>query len=489
VARVVVVGGGFAGLATAIWLADFGHEVVLCERHDTVGGEMRQASHEGDCIDLTPGPLTLPAVLRDLFRKTGRPLERVLDLIPAEPAFRFQFADGSAVELPNASRAGITRSLDDAFGRGNGAAWQEVVDYGGAVWRAVRLPFLAAEPTRLQRFAVTSLPGRRRELGLDRTLRSLTAALPPLLGSMLEHHGAGVDPRRAPAGLAAIAYVHQTFGRWYVQGGTARLVAAVHERAAERGVTVRTNTPVTAIESSGRRVTGVRVQGDEHLAADVVVAAVDVAILYRDLLPNITRKRRPSPRSPGRFTVTLALGRDALPDDDTAGLAADSPAGDPPVHTVLLSPDTDAALDAVHAAPSRPPESPTIDVYSTPDLTRMTATALVPAHGDDVDWMARRAADDYADQIIAMLAERGMDIRDRVRWRHVHTPADTAADTGSHGGAQFGPAITNTRDIAARSNRTPVRGLYHVGRSAYPGPGIPLGGISAAIVADLIGRA
>ena len=39
------------------------------------------------------------------------------------------------------------------------------------------------------------------------------------------------------------------------------------------------------------------------------------------------------------------------------------------------------------------------------------------------------------------------------------------------------------------ANRSPVPGLFLVGGSAYPGGGLPLVGLSAAIVADLIGPA
>lgn len=494
-----MVGGGFSGLATAIWLADFEHEVVLCERHDAVGGRLRGTDHQGTPIDLAPEPLTLPAVLRDLFRKTGRPLERILELIPADPAFRYRFADGETLDLPNTGRGGIAAALDDAFGAGSGSAWQDVIDYGGRVWSAVRSPYLTAEPTRLQRLAAVSSPAARRRLGLDRTLRSLAAArLPPPLGSMLEHRATGVDPRRAPAGLAAIAYVHQTFGRWYVRGGTASLVTALHERAVDRGVAVRTSTAVDAIETSGRRVSGVRLADGEVLDADVVVGAVDVGHLYRDLLrlyrdllPRSRPPGRTRPHSPGRLTVTLGLDRSL----DGAGhpLLAGRFDGEAPVHTVLLSPDTDAALDAVHAAPARPPGSPTIDVHSGRESSHITVRAVVPPHGDDLsrglDWTARGAGEAYADELVAVLAERGLDLRDRIRWRHVHTPADAAGDTGAAGGGVQGPAITSIRDLAARTNRTPVRGLFHVGRSAYPGPGIPLGGVAAVIVADLIGRA
>ena len=39
------------------------------------------------------------------------------------------------------------------------------------------------------------------------------------------------------------------------------------------------------------------------------------------------------------------------------------------------------------------------------------------------------------------------------------------------------------------TNASPVPGLYLVGGSAHPGGGLPLVGMSAEIVADLIGRA
>ena len=40
----------------------------------------------------------------------------------------------------------------------------------------------------------------------------------------------GSDPRRAPAALATVPYVEQSFGAWYVRGGLRRLGEALHER-------------------------------------------------------------------------------------------------------------------------------------------------------------------------------------------------------------------------------------------------------------------
>ena len=75
-------------------------------------------ARDGFAFDTGPGLLTLPAVYRDLFVKTGRrPLEDSLDLVEVNPASRHLFADGTDLTLPNASRSGTIAAMDAAFGR------------------------------------------------------------------------------------------------------------------------------------------------------------------------------------------------------------------------------------------------------------------------------------------------------------------------------------------------------------------------------------
>ena len=103
-ARVVVVGGGFGGLASAARLAKLGHEVTLVEQSATLGGALSTVTgDEGFAWDAGPTTTLLPAVVRDLFRKTGRPLEREpgdVDLVARDLVREHRFEDGSAVRLP-----------------------------------------------------------------------------------------------------------------------------------------------------------------------------------------------------------------------------------------------------------------------------------------------------------------------------------------------------------------------------------------------------
>ena len=92
--------------------------------------------------------------------------------------------------------------------------------------------------------------------------------------------------------------------------------------------------------------------------------------------------------------------------------------------------------------------------------------------------------------VLAVMARTGLDVRDRLLWREVRTPADLAHETRAPGGSIYGTSSNGARAAFLRpANRSPVPGLFLVGGSSHPGGGLPLVGMSAAIVAELIGHA
>ncbi len=499
-ARVVVIGAGLGGLATAARLAALGHAVTVCEQAAQVGGKLGVLERDGFAFDTGPSLLTLPAVYRDLFLATGAPLESTLPLVPVDPVCHYRFADGTVVDIPNASRSRVAAAWDDALGPGAGADWNAFSDRAGAIWDATREVFLESP-----------LQGARTLLRQARRVHDLRTVAPWLslrdLGARYLRHPhqrtfldryatyTGSDPRRAPAALATVPYVEQTFGAWYVPGGLRRLGDAVLARAVERGAVVRTHADVARVvlDAAGRRAVGVRLASGEHLPADVVVANADAAHVYADLLPPpagrraLAGLRRATPSLSG-FVLLLALrGR-------TPGLAH---------HTVLFPEDYDDEFDSVFGTGPhrrtgpRPVPDPTVYV-SAPDDPALRPDAdsegwfvLVnaPPHGaGGVDWDAPGLREAYADRILAVMATRGLDVRDRLLWREVRTPADVERATRSVGGSIYGTSSNGARAAFLRpANRSPVDGLFLVGGSSHPGGGIPLVGLSAAIVAGLVG--
>jgi len=169
-----------------------------------------------------------------------------------------------------------------------------------------------------------------------------------------------------------------------------------------------------------------------------------------------------------------------------------------PHHSVLFGSDYDAEMDAVFGPDARPADDPTIYISAPPDAAPAGQQAWfvlvnAPRHGDGpgcVDWDAPGVAAAYAEKILDLLAARGHDVRDRLMFAEHRTPADLERAPDSPGGAIYGTSSNGWRAAFLRpANRSPVPGLFLVGGSAHPGGGLPMVLMSAAITADLIGRA
>ena len=452
-ARVIVIGAGMGGLAAAARLRIRRHGVTVLEQSAIPGGKVGTFERDGFVFDTGPSLLTLPAVYRDLFLSTGASLDDTLDVQPLEPAFGYRWADGTTAAMPG---AGPARPADI---------------------RAVA-PF-------------TSLRSLGRQLLHD-----------PRLVTLLDRYATytGSDPRRAPAALATVPYVEQVFGAWHLGGGIRTLADALYQRACERGVDFEFGADVTRILTESGAVSGVELADGRRMTADVVVANADASHVYGDLLdsslPSLREPRRRLARavpSLSGFVLLLAVrGR-------TPGVQH---------HNVWFTDDYDAEFDGVFGTGRsrivRAVTDPTIyacvpdDPLMRPDDDHESWFVLVnaPRHGNGepgtatMNWNAPGVADAYADRILEVLAGRGVDVRDRVLWREVRTPADLERATRAPGGAIYGSSSNGARSAFLRpSNRSPVPGLFLVGGSAHPGGGLPLVGMSASIVADLVGRA
>ena len=478
--RVAVIGAGVGGLAAAIRLAEAGHEVVVHERSAVAGGKLGVYERDGFRFDTGPSLLTLPQVFRDLGL--------TLPAEPLDPVVRHVFPDGSVLDSSSAHEVFLAR-IEAAFGADAAADWARFwrraeriwhASWGSVLQRPVTAASLARLSWRLGDLAAIA-PGRTlRDLG-HRYLRD------PRLRMLLDRYATytGADPRRAPAALAAIPYAELAFGGWYLPGGLGTLTPALLARCASLGVAVHTSSGVAAISAPAGRVDGVRLDDGSFTAAEVVVSNVDALSTYRDLLPAPSRLAGLTDRSLAGFVLLLGVR------GETPALAH---------HTVFFPGHYDSEFDAIfgdpaHGVRARPADDPTVFVTRADDPAVHPAgdeawfvLINAPPHGTGwgaTDWRRPGLAAAYADHILGVLARRGVDVRDRLRFVETRTPADLEISAGAPGGAIYGTA----GGLVRPPNRGPVDGLYLVGGSTHPGGGLPMVTLSAQIVADQIGPA
>ncbi|KPI12478.1 hypothetical protein OK074_2557 [Actinobacteria bacterium OK074] len=500
-ARIAVIGAGMGAMAAAARLAVAGHRVAVYERTETYGGGVRRFEREGFGFDTGPGLLPLPAVYRDLFVKTGKePLEKCVELVQVDPSARHVFADGTAVSVPNASRAGVVSALDEALGAGAGERWGDFLVRAREAWDRTRRPLLEEPLWPNWRVLADQEPYpalQRRRLLRTRTATTLAEVgalelADPRLTALLESHALayGLDPRATPASAAVLPYLEHAFGTWYVRGGMRELARAVYERCVARRVEFVFGAEVTGIVEKDGRAAGVELAGGDTpgpdgstiAEADHVVAGVDPV-----RLSGLTAQRlrddgdvggTARASGAGRFTVLLAL-RGAR----EAGAAH---------RTVVHAPDRTAELDFLGSGTAHPaePARPTVTVLRPDDPAlrpdegheSVVVSAAVPAVAG---WDDAERAGRFAHLVVEAAEAAVPGLRERLMWREVRTPGHTAEETGSPAVPPPALAAGDGR-LLHPANSTRFPGLYAVGGWSHPGGGLPHAGMSGALVSGLI---
>ena len=428
--RVVVVGGGLGGTATAARLAKLGHTVTVVERRETLGGAITFEEADGFAWDRAAHSTLLPAVLRDLFRKSGRPLEKELDLEPVEVIRRHRFTDGSEVGLPGGSRAAQLAAFDE-LAPGLGQVWVDHVASYADTWELLRRDYIEV-PTDPRPRDVTKVLEDRETLHrrLRRDFRDERLRLVAGHRFVAEGH----DLRNVPAWLGLHSYLEQRFGAWTVPGGFSGLADALTRRLATRRVEVMTGTTAVDLVVREGRCVGV-VTSAGTLDADAVVCAVDPRLLPA-LAPYVARTM---PAIPPVVTHLGLVG--PVPDVG---------------HELVLHGDPVVVVRAGGRAPEG------------------HAAWTLHARGQ------------VSEDLVTALARHRLDVRDRVVARVDRSPRAQVEGGGSSMGVLWQGRGTVRHRLGPR---TPIPHVYAAGAHATPGGGVPLVGLSAALVAQVVGPA
>ena len=87
--RVVIIGGGVGGLASATRLAGQGHHGTPCEAGPTLGGKMNTFESRGFRFDTGPSLITMPGVFAETFAAAGERIEDHIKLQRLEPVAEY----------------------------------------------------------------------------------------------------------------------------------------------------------------------------------------------------------------------------------------------------------------------------------------------------------------------------------------------------------------------------------------------------------------
>ncbi|OFO93881.1 phytoene desaturase family protein [Corynebacterium sp. HMSC034H07] len=490
--RVVVIGAGIAGLATAALMLREGWDVVVVEKQRSVGGRAGVLEVDGFRFDTGPSWYLMPEAFDEFFRACGTSTERELDLVPLSPAYRVYNEDGAALDIETGvdNVAELFESLEPGAGDKVRAYLTRASDvYAIALRNFLYTTF--SHPTQLLSKDVLTRLGTLALL-LTRSLDALVAAQfkDYRLRQVLTYPAVflSTEPQAAPALYSLMSHTDLVEGVRYPLGGFAAVVDAIARQAA--GATFELGTAVVAINHAHGRATGVTLDDGRTIPADAIVSAADLHHTETALLPKELQtysERYFSHRDPGLGTVLVFLGvKGALPQ-----LAH---------HTLLFSTDWTPDFRAVYHGPEplRPlgaSESIYISKTSATDsgvapegYENLFILVPVPAeesygHGDAYGAAESPRVGAIARAAVAQLgAWIGIeDLEKRVVVKRTLGPADFAEQYNSWSGGAVGPAHTLRQSafFRGRNQSRKLPNLYYAGGTTVPGVGVPMCLISA----------
>ncbi|GLY70427.1 phytoene desaturase family protein [Amycolatopsis taiwanensis] len=517
-ADAVVVGSGINGLVASAELARAGWSVVLIERNAEVGGFI--ATEER----------TLPGYRHDTY-SSWHPLfvtgaaygslgaalhEHGLEYRNTDNWVTGSVADDGRVTLAHRDpEKTAARFADDE----DAAAYLAMLDrlgkalpsIGGLMGSELRSPALARQAANLWRAA-----GR---VGAERWLRAaLTSGRAfcrtEFRGPEVDHlwvpwllH-AGLSPDHASGGLMVplLAGTLHAAGLPVVAGGAGQFVLAFRGLLDSLGVHIETGAEAERILVEQGRATGVVVGKQTFRARRAVLASVTPGALYGRLLPPeavpaAVREQAARFRyGRGEMQIHVALSQPLDWHDPQLSAI-------PLVHVSDGSASTGIACAEAEAGllPRRPTvvvgQQHVLDPSRVPDgaaalWLQLQEVPFEPAGDaagelDTGEGWTPELAEAFARRVLDRIARHAPDLHPKTRAVDVVTPRDLATynPNAVHGDPYGGSAELDQSYLwrplpGSGRHATPVRGLWHIGASTHPGPG--LGGGSGHLVATAL---
>jgi phytoene desaturase len=479
----IVVGGGFGGLATAIRLQAAGHAVTLVEAREHLGGRAYQLQDNGFTFDMGPTLITAPHLLDELWDAAGRNLQDDISLVPLSPFYRIYFDDGRFFDYWGTSAEDETEIArfeprDVAGYRAFLADTQHI--YQRAFADLANQPFLTLGE--LLRVAPELV-----RVGAQRSVYSFVSRYfrNPQLRMVFSFHPLfiGGNPHRASAIYSIVPYLERLGGVHFAPGGMYTLVAAMEHLFRSLGGEVRCGTPVEQLLLKDRRTTGVRLEDETELHADVVIANSDVASTFLHLLPAEYRPRRIQRYrySMSCFMLYLGINRQYKQLRHHTIFM-------PEIYKELLYDIFDGQglprdLALYLHAPTRTDPS-----MAPAGCESLYVLAPVPNLAHGIDWT--REAASFRNKIVRFLEQKGglEGLAASIVTEHTFTPLDFASQLRSHLGAAFSiePTLFQSAYFRPHNRSNQLAGLYFVGAGTHPGAGIPGVLLSANITSRLV---
>ncbi len=282
--KVIVVGSGFGGMASALRLRAKGCEVTLVEKHPDLGGRARVFKKGNFIYDGGPTVITAPYLFEELFTLFNKKISDYVKIVPLNLWYRFVFTDGETFDYSGDER--LMEEEIKKISETDYEGYNKLVNFTEKIFNK-GFTDLSDKPFNNLSFMIKQIPALI-NLKSYKSVYSLVSnyvsneklrrifSMHPLL--------VGGNPFTTTSIYALILFLEKKWGIHYSMGGTGSVVKALEKLMKEEGVKIIKNAEVTEIVSDNKDIKFVKINNSEIINCDYVVCNSDPPNVYKNLI-------------------------------------------------------------------------------------------------------------------------------------------------------------------------------------------------------------
>ena len=282
--KVIVIGSGFGGLASALRLRAKGYEVTLVEKHPDLGGRARVFKRGNFVYDGGPTVITAPYLIEELFSLFNKKISDYVKIVPLDLWYRFVFSDGETFDY-----SGNEKSMEKEikkFSEKDYEGYNKLVKFTEKIFDKGftdlsdkpfnNLSFMLKQiPSLLNLKSYQSVYGLVSNYISNEKLRRVFSMHPLLVGG---------NPFTTTSIYTLILFLEKKWGIHYSMGGTGSVVKALEKLLKEEGIKIIKDAEVTEIISDNKDVKAVKINKSNVINCDYVVCNSDPPNVYKNLI-------------------------------------------------------------------------------------------------------------------------------------------------------------------------------------------------------------
>ena len=285
--KIIVIGSGFGGLASALRLRAKGFDVTLIEKHPDLGGRARVFKKGEFTYDGGPTVITAPYLFEELFELYNKKISDYINIIPLDLWYRFVFKDGQTFDYSGDEKSmekEVKKFSDKDFkGYNNLVNFTEKIFNKGFTDLSDKpfnnLTFMLKQvPSLLTLKSYQSVYQLVSNYISNEKLRRVFSMHPLLVGG---------NPFTTTSIYTLILFLEKKWGIHYSMGGTGNVVKALEKLMKEENIQIIKGSEVTEIISNDNKVNGVKINNSEIINCDYIICnsfVFDTAVAVFELL-------------------------------------------------------------------------------------------------------------------------------------------------------------------------------------------------------------